>query len=189
MGIVRVAALALMCLCLAGIARAEGDSKQDAEKQEHDAAKAVLAVAKIDLLKAIEIAQAKIPTGKPILVQTEQKKTTMVFEVLLLVGEKVTEVQVNAVTGAIAKVEEDEEGEVEDLPEAKKVLAASKITFAQAITIAKGKVDGGKPFEVDTEIEDGKPIIEVGLLAGDKIMNVEIDAVTGKVLEVEEDND
>jgi uncharacterized membrane protein YkoI len=67
------------------------------------------------------------------------------------------------------------------------LLGASKTTFAQAIATALDKVKDGKPFEVELDSEDGKTIIEVELLSGNKIMQVEIDAVTGKVLEVEEE--
>ena len=100
-----------------------------------------------------------------------------------------TEVRVDAVTGKIKKVEENEDKDIEDLDDAKKVLKAAKITFAQAIATAKSKVEGGKPFEVETDLDDGKPIIAVELLAGDKFKTVEIDAVTGEVLEVEEESE
>ena len=189
MRFVRSGVITLACVCLVGTAWADKDDKKDDEKKEHDTAKAVLAVAKIDLAKAIETAKAKVPTGKPIYAQADDEKGKKLFEVYLLVGDKVTEVEVDAVTGEVAKVEDDEGDEVENLADAKKVLAASKITFAQAITAAKGKVEGGKPFEVEMEIEDGKSIITVELLAGTKVMKVEIDAVTGKVLEVEEEKD
>lgn len=149
----------------------------------------VLAKAKIELSKAIETAQAKVPKGKPIYATTAQEDGKLLFEVFLLVGDSVTEVEVDAVTGDVVKVEEGEDDEVEDLDNAKKVLAASKVTFAQAIATAKGKVEGGKPFEVEMEIEDGKSIIEVELLVGAKVMKVEIDAASGKVLEVEEEDE
>ena len=184
----RVRMTAVMCFCLAGFAWAAEEGKND-EKKEHDTARAVLAKAKIDLAKAIETAQAKVPKGKPIYASTAQEKDKLLFEVFLLVGEKVTEVEVDAVTGAVGDVEEGEDDEVENLADAKKVLAASKITFAQAIATAKKKVEGGKPFEVEMELEDGKSIIEVELLAGTKIMKVEIDAISGKVLEVEEEKE
>lgn len=189
MKIVRVTVAALTCLCLAAIGWAGGEDKKDDEKKEHDTARVVLAKAKIDLLKAIEIAQGKIPKGKPIYATTEEEDGKLLFEVFLLVGDSVTEVEVDAVTGNVVKSEDGEEDEVENLAEAKKVLASSKVTFAKAIATAKGKVEGGKPFECEFELEDGKSIIEVELLAGTKVMKVEIDAVSGKVLEVEEEKE
>ena len=184
---VRATVAVLMCLCLAAIGWAGSEDKKKDEKKEHDTARVVLEKAKIDLLKAIETAQGKIPKGKPIYATTAQEDGKLLFEVYLLVGDKVTEVEVDAVTGDVVKVEEGEEDEVENLADAKKVLASSKITFAQAIATAKGKVEGGKPFECEMELEDGKSIIEVELLAGIKVMKVEIDAISGKVLEVKEE--
>ncbi len=182
----RLGMLVLICACLTGIARSATDEAADEEKAEQDTARAVLAKATIDIGKAIEIAQAKIAGGKPIYVSAAKGSKTLRFDVFLLTKDSITEVKVDAVTGTIKEVEENEDEEVENLADAKKVLAESKITFAQAIATAKAKVEGGKPFEVETELEDDKYIIEVELLAGDKVVKVEIDAVTGKVLEVEE---
>ena len=185
-GGIGVVALA-MTLAIVGVIWAGGDDKKDDEKKEHDTARVVLEKAKVDLLKAIETAQAKVPKGKLIYASTEQEDGKLLFEVFLLVGDSVTEVEVDAVTGSVVKVEENQGDEVENLADAKMVLASSKITFAQAIATAKGKVEGGKPFECEFELEDGKSIIAVELLAGIKIMTVEIDAISGKVLEVKEE--
>lgn len=187
MQVFRVTVLTLMSLCLLGVGGARGEDKKSDEKKEHDTAKIVLEKAKIDLTKAIEIARAKIPQGKPIYAITEQEDGQFLFEVFMLVGDSVTEVEIDAVTGEVVKVEEGEDDEVENLADAKKVLAASKITFAEAIATAKGKVEGGKPFECELESEDGHSIIEVELLSSGKVMKVEIDAVSGKALEVEEE--
>jgi uncharacterized membrane protein YkoI len=188
MKVIRVATLALMCLCLAGIGWASNDDK-DQEKKEHETARSVLSKAKVDLSTAIETAQKKIPTGKPLFAITEVEHGTMQFDVYLLVGDSATEVEVDVVTGEVGKVEEGEDKEVEHLPEAKKGVSESKVTFAQAIALATSKVPGGKPFEIEYEMEDGKLVIEIELLADDKIMEVEIDAMTGNVVEVEEVKD
>jgi uncharacterized membrane protein YkoI len=178
----------MMWLCLVGVVSWAGENdRKDDEKKEHDTAKAVLEKAKIDLSKAIDTAKAKIPKGKPIYATTEQEDGKTLFEVFLLVGDSVTEVEIDAVTGGVVKVEENEDDEVENLADAKKVLESAKIDFTKAITTAKSKVDGGKPFECEMELEDGKSIIEIELLAGKKVMKIEMDAVSGKVLEVEEE--
>ncbi len=189
MSSVRTMLAVLMCLGFAGSALAAEDAKKGDEKKEHAGARAVLAKAKIDMTKAIEVAQAKIPKGKPIYAISEQEDKKLLFEVFFLVGDSVTAVEVDAVTGMIAEVEENESDDIEDLAASKKVLGNLKITFAKAITTALGKVEGGKAFEVELEEEDGKNVIEVELLAGDKIMKVEIDAMTGEVLEVEQEKE
>jgi len=186
---VRLGMMVLICACLSGVVAAADDEAMDDEKSEHETAKAVLTGAKIDLVKAIETAQGKIAGGKPIYATTSKGKKSLRFDVFLLVGGSVTEVRIDAASGKVKKVEENEDKDIENLEDAKKVLAASKITFATAIATAKSKVEGGKPFAIGTELEDGKSIIEVELLAGEKVMTVEIDAVTGEVIEVEEDTE
>jgi len=68
-----------------------------------------------------------------------------------------------------------------------KAQSVVKISMIQAIETAMKAVPGGKAFEAELEMEKGKPVYEVELLADGKFMEVEIDAVTGKVLEVEEE--
>ena len=65
---VRLGIVFLICVCLAGIGRAETDEEKKEEQAEHETAKAVLAKATIDVTKAIETALEKIPSGKPIYV-------------------------------------------------------------------------------------------------------------------------
>jgi uncharacterized membrane protein YkoI len=183
MEFLRFSMMVLICACVSGIACADTDD----EKAEHDTAKAVLAKAKIDIVKALETAQVGNPTGKPFYASTASEDNLLLFEVQLLVDGSVIEVTINAVTGGVEMAEPGEEDD--DFEESKKVLAESKTSFAQAIATAQGKVEDGKPFEVWTDIEDGKSIIGVELLAGDRVKSVEIDALTGKVVKVEEDED
>jgi uncharacterized membrane protein YkoI len=75
--------------------------------------------------------------------------------------------------------------EAEEAAEAAKLLPLTKITLAQAIEIAIKEVKGGKAFAAALEDEDGQPRYEVKLMAGDKCSEVEVDGITGKVLEVE----
>lgn len=175
---------ALSGFCLAGSSWAADDD----EKAIHDAARAVLGKAKVDLSKAIEAAQAKAPKGKPIFAITEKEDDKLMFAVFLLVGDKVTEIEVDALTGkAMEAHHEGEDHAVEDLPAKKKALAAAKTTLAKALVSAKEKVKGGKAFEVGFGTTSSNSVITIEMLSGPKIMVVEIDAVTGKVLSVEEE--
>jgi uncharacterized membrane protein YkoI len=38
-------------------------------------------------------------------------------------------------------------------------------------------------------MDDGKPLIEVEMLAGEKVVKAEIDAITGELLKVEEEKE
>jgi uncharacterized membrane protein YkoI len=69
----------------------------------------------------------------------------------------------------------------------KKVLAAAKVTPAQAIEAAQKEVAGGKAVEVDLEVEKDAAFYEVVLLVGETVMEVKVDTVTGKVLATKEE--
>jgi uncharacterized membrane protein YkoI len=69
-----------------------------------------------------------------------------------------------------------------------KIAPALKVTLSKAIEFALAKVDG-QALNVEVELENGKPVIEVKILSDGKLWEVEIDGTTGAVLEVEQDDD
>jgi uncharacterized membrane protein YkoI len=186
----RWSAVGFMCLLLAAaVWGGDEEKKTENEKSEHATARDVMAKAKIDLLKALETAQAKMPQGKPMKASVEEEDEKHMFEIHFLVGEKVKSVEIDAATGTVLKVEDDEDEGADEIAVAKKILQLSKTSFSQAISTAKGRVKDGKPFSVELEMEDNKPMIEVELLEGAKVMKVEIDAMTGKVMTVVEEKE
>ena len=67
------------------------------------------------------------------------------------------------------------------------MAAAAKVTIDQAIKTASKKVSG-KVIEAELEQEHGKLVWEVEIVtAGNKVMEVHIDAGTGEVIDVEEE--
>ncbi|MHC4445353.1 MAG: PepSY domain-containing protein [Planctomycetota bacterium] len=66
-----------------------------------------------------------------------------------------------------------------------KAHSVAKIGIIQAVETATKKVPGGKVVQAELELENGKPVYEVELIADGKFVEVEIDAVTGQVLEAE----
>ncbi len=179
-----IAMASLLCLGIALVGQANADDDDDRKVTQK-----VLGKATIDLSKALSVAEARVPKGKALYAVTEIEDDKPLFEVFLLVGKSVTEVEVDVVTGEVSKVEENEDDEIDDLPEVKKALKASKITLAEAIATAIKKVKKGKPFEASVELDDGEPKMYVAFLVGEKVTEVEIDAVTGKVLAVDTEDD
>ncbi|MEW6747412.1 MAG: PepSY domain-containing protein [Planctomycetota bacterium] len=87
--------------------------------------------------------------------------------------------------------DDEEEGradEDEELAEAIKALGAAKITMVQAVQIALNELKGATPYEAELEMVADAPQYEVDVLAGDKLLEVKIDAVAGKVLKIEEED-
>jgi uncharacterized membrane protein YkoI len=67
-------------------------------------------------------------------------------------------------------------------------MAKVKIPLATAVTTAE-KAAKGKAFEAELEVEDGAPLYSVYVFVpgtAPKLFEVEVDAVTGKVKEMEE---
>lgn len=61
-------------------------------------------------------------------------------------------------------------------------LGKAEITMTQAIEAATKAIGGGRPCAARFEPGDGRPQYEVKILAGGRLVCVEVDAVTGKVL-------
>ena len=153
-----------------------------------DQLKQAVAAAKISVAQAIEAAQKEVPGGKVIEAGLEAEKDATFYEVVVLSGEAVKEVKVDATSGKVLGVKEEkaDADEEKELAEAKQALGAAKLTFAQALEAAGKAVKDGKAFKIELEMKDGKPTYDVALLQGDKIMKAALDPADGKVLKVEE---
>jgi uncharacterized membrane protein YkoI len=84
---------------------------------------------------------------------------------------------------------EKKEDEAKEHATAKKVLAAAKIDLLAAVKAATQKFPEGKAFLAETEEQEGKAIFTVHILVDDKVKEVEVDAVSGKVIKAEDDKD
>lgn len=157
------------------------------EKAEAAKSKAALAKAKVTLSQAIETALKATPGGKALGAELELKGETVKIDVDVLTDKGLTEVSVDAVTGRVLKsgLEKVEGKEAEEFEQSKKALPQVKIALSDAIATAEKEVKGGKACEVGMEIEGEKAIVEVSLISGNDAVDVDVDAATGKVLEVE----
>ena len=161
------------------------------EAQEHKGQqdiKKAIGAAKVTLAQAIDSAQKEVAGGKVIEAGLEAEKDAAFYEVVVLSGEAVKEVEVDAASGKVlgVKDEKPDPEEEKELAEAKQAVAAAKVTFAQALETAAKEVKDGKAFKIELEMKDGKPTYDVALLQGDKVMKAALDAATGKVLKLEE---
>lgn len=89
----------------------------------------------------------------------------------------------------VARADKDEhEGGKQSLKVLAERIAQAKITLSQAIIDAE-KTTGGKAIEAEYELEDGGLEITVEVLVGEKIKEIEYDAMTGKVSAEDDDDD
>ncbi len=112
---------------------------------------------------------------------------------------KLYDVEIDARTGAVLQAglddedddDDDEDGEENDSPEMQaKFAKEAKISIDQARSTALGRVRGGTIIEEELEMENGKLVYSIEIRDADKkVFDVEVDAKTGEIVNVEEEND
>ncbi len=77
--------------------------------------------------------------------------------------------------------------QVSELARLQDLVGKARITMSQAIEIAAREVKDGKPFRAELQIEDSQAQYEITMIAGEQRFEVEIDALDGKVLNVQKE--
>jgi uncharacterized membrane protein YkoI len=198
--LVKVLGLALI---LAMLIPAIGTA-QDKEKKEGSPladAKALAGAAKVTLAAALDKALKAAPgtalTGE---LEQEENKLIFTFDILpKLTSDEITEIHVDAKTGAVIKSEEEgEEGEEAEGKEAEgaeepsivdmqSMAKTAKVTMAAALQMAL-KAAPGTVLVAELENEDGKLIFSFDILPGPaatELKEVHVDAKTGAVIKTE----
>ncbi|MBI1827032.1 MAG: hypothetical protein HY287_00535 [Planctomycetes bacterium] len=161
------------------------------------------------MVKAMDDAKTTLATGikvaedtgkcKAVAAHGELEKDKMVVGVYCLAGEKLMDIDVDAKTGKVVESKEvakkDEKGAKKDEDEdemtpaiAKQMvhgLDEAKTTLSAAIKVAEDS-SKGKAVLAHCEMEKGKLIVGVYCLAGEKLMDIDVDTKTGKVVESKE---
>jgi uncharacterized membrane protein YkoI len=192
----------ILCLLVPSIGTA-----QDKEKNEGNPlvdAKALAGAAKITLVAALDKALKAAP-GIALVGELEQEENTLIFTFDILpklTSEEITEIHVDAKTGAVMKSgEEGEEEEEDEKAEGKEAEGAeepsiadmqsmaktAKVTMAAALQTAL-KAAPGTVLVAELENEDGKLIFSFDILPGPgatELKEVHVDAKTGAVIKTE----
>jgi hypothetical protein len=72
-----------------------------------------------------------------------------------------------------------------ELARVQALVTKAKVTMVQAIEMAMKEVPDGRPLRTELQMEDDRPQYEVTLLVGEQSVEVEVDAETGRVLNVD----
>lgn len=125
-------------------------------------------------------------------IDLERKQDKVYYEVEIDQDNGEVDVHVDAITGKVLAVlnkdTKDDDDDHENL-NSSAVASAVKITSDQASSIATKKVRGGKVVKVELDTDDNRYIYEVELRTSNGEADVDIDAVTGKVLSIDQDFD
>lgn len=130
--------------------------------------------------KAQSLALQKV-NGKIVEIDFEHDGRTAYYEMELKTANEEIELEVNAVMGKVT---------ITDREPLKKTQSKKQtlITKEEAIAIAKSKLNGkGKVTDIELESDDSVRYYEIELKHGKKEYDVEVHAVTGKILLFERD--
>jgi len=132
-----------------------------------------LKAAKVSLAEAIEKAQAEVKDGVVFHAELEGDSDKPVYSIDISVGDKSFNLHIDAIEGRTVLKEEEAE---DHSPEVK----ASKATLADALKAALKKA-GGQAVEIELLLRGDKAVYEVKIVAEGKMVDVNVDGVTGKV--------
>jgi uncharacterized membrane protein YkoI len=171
----------------------DGDEHEPSAAEQAEMAKK----AKITKEQATAIALKRVP-GEVLETEIEKDKGKLIWSFDIETEEgQIMDVEIDANTGAVLKVEEDTEDESDgdgnehepSVTEQAGLAKQAKITKEQATEIALKRVPG-EVKESEIEKEKGKLIWSFDIQTSEgKIFDVEIDANSGRVLKVEEDTE
>jgi uncharacterized membrane protein YkoI len=162
-------------------------------------AKALAGAAKVTLAAALDKA-LKVSPGVALAAELEKEENTLIFTFDILpklTSEEITEIHVDAKTGAVIKSEEegeeDEEGEAAEgteeasVKDMQSMAKTAKVTMAAALQTAL-KAAPGTALAAELENEEGHLIFSFDILpslSATELKEVHIDAKTGLVIKTE----
>ncbi|MEN3003978.1 PepSY domain-containing protein [Dehalobacterium formicoaceticum] len=155
----------------------------------------VLPTGGIDQASAEQKALASIPGGVVVTSELEEENGVIVYGVEIKTGNAVHDVKVDAITGAILKSDQDgdnesnEQGEENDEQELNAANTKTSITEEQAKQVALASVKDGVLKELELEDEDGVVVYGVEIQSGSNIYDVKVDANSGSILKMDQDNE
>lgn len=160
--IVGFAAAALLALVPTRSARADGP-----EEAEHR-----LSVAKLSLVRAIDLGAATCAGGVPFHAELELDQGRVVFSIDLAKGKRTVNVVLDAADGNVIATEEEDE-------DRSAAVEAAKVTLREGIARALA-AKPGKAVEARLSAAQGTPLIAVRILAGAELAKIVVDAISGE---------
>ena len=148
-------------------------------------------IAGLDNQKTREVQQISLDEAKAIALSIREgtvteavltkEKEAVIYEIGITNGNTETEIIIDPITGNILSTEEDVK---EVMTQEERALTTDKTIEERMKEIALREVNG-HIISIDTEKEEGRVLYEITINNGNDIAEVEIDAETGEILEVE----
>lgn len=125
-------------------------------------------------------------------VELERKLTGTIYEVEIKKDGYEYDLDLDAVTGKVLKKDKskDDNDDQEDLDDNSTKIDSSKVTITTEAAIETAlKEANGTVTDVELETEDAQTFYDIEIVDGSKKVEVKVDAITGAVLSVEQDDD
>ena len=143
-------------------------ARQDAAPYEK-----LLKDAKLGLLEAIEKAQKE---GASVVIHAElEGAKTTVYSVDVAKNDAMVNVVIDAADGSIVEKQDESEDHSAE-------VKACRVSLADAVKSAVKK-NPGSPVEAEILLRAGKAVVEVKVVAGGKLVTVQVDGATGAIIE------
>ncbi|MCB9891536.1 MAG: hypothetical protein H6833_07805, partial [Planctomycetes bacterium] len=104
------------------------------------------------------------------------------YTVAIVHGDDLYEVEVDAISGKVLEIEEDDDED--EVAAYRNVLRHAELSLTQLVQHAQGVVKG-HPVHAELEMEGKHPICDVAIANGRYLIDVELEARAGHVLELE----
>ncbi|MDQ0270854.1 PepSY domain-containing protein [Cytobacillus purgationiresistens] len=141
----------------------------------------------ITMDKVKEIALKK-QAGEIESIELESHLGTEYYDVEIENGKIDYDIHIDAMTGKVLSVKEDHDGDYDDVGETGSLSSKDLLPEQEALKIAEKAVNG-KVVEMKLDKDDGLAVYEFELKTDRGEAEVEINAVTGEVLDLENDLD
>lgn len=118
--------------------------------------------------EALAAARLEMPAGIPIEVEHEDVGGRSLLEVELIDGDVVRELYYDPRDGTLARRGDEQltEDEQAALPALREALSAGEATLERAIEVARQHHDDASLREVELELSDGRPVVQVEIDVG-----------------------
>jgi uncharacterized membrane protein YkoI len=181
--------LAAVCLSLAGTVTVAVWAAEKEEKEEK---------VTIDQVPAVVKTTIQAEGGKVEDIARETKDGKTIYEADVIKDGKEIELRVAEDGKLVSRKiegdakEEEQKGEHSEADEeanacaeGAKALAQARVTMIQALETAIKEGKGAKPIKADLEMDEGKLLFDIECLDGEKGPEMEIDAISGKMVKTE----
>lgn len=145
--------------------------------------RAAMDAARLSLAESIAVAQRE---AGGLLVEAELKLRSgqPVYDFEFVNQGREIEIRVDARTGEVLKLKEDDDDDARELDRA---LASTKLTLQEAVAVAERQIKEGRAFDAEVSTKDGVRF-EIKIMAGPRWVEVTLDGL-GKVIEMRDRSD